>query len=289
VLADAEWAANGGVAEVDYRHQLERALDGRDEPRPDLVGTRDGTQSLSDGFSPLDLVFVDAAEFAAEDEPGADALVGDDDNVVIGEDNDVMVYGDGGAGKTTLAIDLSVHLAAGDDWLGIPVARRARVALIENEGPRPLFRRKLRRKLNGWAGSAIATGWLVQLAGRWARVSVGDEAVRASLAARIAELELDVVVIGPITRSGMNEAGTLQHVRDYVDLFADVRERSRRRVTFVLVHHENRAGQVSGAWEGRGRHALSRPGSGERADTPERAEGAFVAGASQADAAARLD
>ena len=32
-----------------------------------------------------------------------------------------MFYGDGGAGKTTLAIDLAFHLAAGEDWLGIPV------------------------------------------------------------------------------------------------------------------------------------------------------------------------
>jgi hypothetical protein len=189
--------------------------------------------------------------FADEDEPGATALVGDDDNVLIpGESGDVIVYGDGGAGKTTLVIDLALHLAAGDDWLGLAVSRSARVALIENEGPRPLFRRKLRRKLGGWTGSAIRTGFLLQLAEPWARVSLDDASVRVALAAKVAELELDVVVVGPITRSGMNEAGTLQHVRDYLDLFAEVRERSGRRVTFVLVHHENRAGQVSGAWEG---------------------------------------
>jgi RecA-family ATPase len=32
-----------------------------------------------------------------------------------------MVDGDGGVGKTTLTIDLSCHLAAGDDWLGLAV------------------------------------------------------------------------------------------------------------------------------------------------------------------------
>ena len=41
---------------------------------------------------------------------------------LIPEGGDVMVYGDGGAGKTTLCLDLACHLAAGDDWLGIPVA-----------------------------------------------------------------------------------------------------------------------------------------------------------------------
>lgn len=48
----------------------------------------------------------------------------------------------------------------------------------------------------------------------------------------------------------MDEAGTLQHVRDFTGLLADVRRLAGRVVTFVLIHHENRAGTVSGAWEG---------------------------------------
>ena len=47
-------------------------------------------------------------------EPGAEALLGEADEALIPEDGDVMVYGDGGAGKTTLCIDLACHLAAGD-------------------------------------------------------------------------------------------------------------------------------------------------------------------------------
>ena len=42
---------------------------------------------------------------------------------MLPEDGDVMIYGDGGASKTTLTIDLGCHLAAGDDWLGIPVPK----------------------------------------------------------------------------------------------------------------------------------------------------------------------
>jgi hypothetical protein len=197
----------------------------------------------------LEVVFEDASAFAETDEEGADPLVGDDENIVIPENADVMAYGDGGAGKTTLLVDLAAHLASGDAWLGIPVRRPARVGLVENEGPRPLFRRKLRRKLRAWAGSPI-DGRLLQLSEPWGSVTLDDPGVRAALAAAIKGLELDVVVIGPITRSGMNEAGTLQQVRDYVLLLQDVRERAERRVTFILVHHENRGGQVSGAWEG---------------------------------------
>lgn len=196
------------------------------------------------------LEFVPAAEFAQEHEPGATALVGDAENVLLPEGGEVMFYGDGGAGKTTLGNDLGAHMAAGDDWLEVfPVGRPVRVGLVENEGPRPLFRRKVDRKLRAWTGSPIG-GRLLVLKTPWGKVSLDDPAMREALAAQIGSLELDVVIMGPITRSGMNEAGTLQQVRDYCNLLAEVRELSGCRVTFVLIHHENRGGQVSGAWEG---------------------------------------
>jgi hypothetical protein len=84
-------------------------------------------------------------EFAAVEEPGATALLGTDDDTLIGEGTDTMVYGDGGAGKTTLTLDLGFHFAAGaPSWLGIRIARPVRVLMIENEGPRPLLRAKAR-------------------------------------------------------------------------------------------------------------------------------------------------
>jgi hypothetical protein len=215
-------------------------------PRPDVYrdAGRDAVR-----FPRPELRFVQADVFVAVEEPGADALVGDQANVLVPEGGDVMFYGDGGAGKTTLMIDLALHLAAGDDWLGIHVGRPVRVAIIENEGPRPLFRAKLRRKLENWAGSALGDR-LFQLEEPWSKASLDDEGVREALAAALDQLEIDALLLGPVTRSGMNEAGTLQQVRDYANLLAEVRVSSGRRVTFLLAHHENRGGQVSGAWEG---------------------------------------
>lgn len=217
--------------------------------RPYVVGTRDGTRSFSADSVSFDLRFVEAAVFAAVDEPGAAALVGTEDNVLVPEGGDVMFYGDGGAGKTTLMIDLALHLTAGDRWLGIGVGRPVRVGIVENEGPRALFRAKLRRKLRTWEGSALGDR-LQLLEEPWSKVSVDVAEVREALAVQIAELELDALLVGPVTRSGMNEAGTLQQVRDYTNLLAEVRSASGRRVTFLLAHHENRGGSVSGAWEG---------------------------------------
>jgi putative DNA primase/helicase len=199
--------------------------------------------------SGLSVVTLD--EFIAVEELGAAALLGNPDEALIPEDGDVMIYGDGGVGKTTLAVDLACHLAAGDDWLGISVPNPVRALLVENEGPRALFRAKLRRKRDGWTGSPLADRVRV-LDEPWARLTFAKEDWRQALAATISDREIDVVILGPVTRSGMEEAGTLQEVRDFSLHLADVRRRTGRPVAFVLVHHENKGGKVSGAWEGAG-------------------------------------
>jgi len=192
--------------------------------------------------------------FADTVEEGAEAILGTAENALIPENGDVMMYGDGGAGKTTLAVDLALHLAAGDDWLGIAVPRPLRVLLIENEGPRPRFRVKLRRKRDAWAGSPMGDRIHV-LAEPWARFTFAGkdgEGWRAFLAAQASALEIEVVICGPLTSAGMDAAGTLQDVRNFLTLVKDVRRRCGRQLVVILVHHENKGGKVSGAWEGAG-------------------------------------
>jgi KaiC/GvpD/RAD55 family RecA-like ATPase len=189
--------------------------------------------------------------FADTEEEGEEAVLGDRDNAVIPEAGDVMVYGDGGAGKTTLVIDLACHLAAGDDWLGVRASEPRRVLLIENEGPRARFRRKLRRKRNAWAGSELGNRVEV-LEAPWAAFTFASEEWRAVLADAVRERGIDVVIVGPVASAGMEKAGTLQEVREFLALVADVRKRSGRRLVVVLVHHEAKGGRVSGAWEGAG-------------------------------------
>jgi hypothetical protein len=183
-------------------------------------------------------------EFAAKDEEGAEALVGTGDDALIAANGDAMFYGDGGAGKTTLAIDLACHLAAGDDWLEIPVPRAVRVLLIEREGPRPLLRRKARRKLAGWTGSKLE-GRVRVWEAPWASFTFADIAARRELADLIRSGQIDVVIVGPLNRVGMNEAGTLQEVRDFSELINETRRLAERLVAVLLVHHENKGGKVS--------------------------------------------
>ena len=201
----------------------------------------------------VDPVEIVAAEvFAAEHEPGAEALLGDgDDDAVLPAGGDSMLYGDGGAGKSTLALHLAMHLASGTTCLGITVQRPVNVLLLENEGPRPLYRRKIERKLTDWLGRSTA-GRLHVWQAPWGKAGFGSLEQRQQLADAVADNAIDVRIAGPLTRLGMDEAGTLQRVRDFTLLVQDVRDLSERPLHVLLLHHENRGGTVSGAWEGAG-------------------------------------
>lgn len=203
------------------------------------------------GPNEAELRIVTLDEFVAVEEQGGDAVLGTQDAALISAAGDVMVYGDGGVGKTTLVVDLGCHLAAGDNWLGIEVGRPVRVLVIENEGPRPQFRRKLARKREAWSGSEIGDRLLV-FEEPWSGFSFGDPVWRERLAEVIREREIDVVTIGPLTASGMDLPGTLQECREFIALVKEVRDLAGRRFVNLVVHHENSGGKVSGAWEGVG-------------------------------------
>lgn len=196
------------------------------------------------------LRFVTAIDFAAVDEEDSAPLAGDGaGGVVIPAGAFVLVYGDGGAGKTTLVLDLVVHLATGKAWLDLVVPERPlRVALVENEGPRPMFRLKLRRKLEPTdtdAGESILI-----LEEPWQGMSFREALHRDALVRLVEERELDLLVASPLSRLGMEGGGTLDEIGAFIGLLADVQRRAIRPLTILLVHHENRAGRISGAWEG---------------------------------------
>ncbi len=195
------------------------------------------------------LRIVPVGEFASVDEPSGDPLLGENDNTLLSAGGFLVFYGKGGGGKTTLEIDLAMHLAAGVAWLGIDVPRRCRVLLIENEGPRGKFRRKMRAKLAAWRGPSV-DGYLHVLEAPWARFTFADEDLRAQLTATIREHSIDIIAAGPVQRLGVTGGGTPEEVAAFVGLIEQVRADLDRPLAGVFVHHENKAGTVSGAWEG---------------------------------------
>ena len=199
---------------------------------------------------PRAFVMRDAYEFAAFEEPYATPLVatGAENKPVIPAGGTVMVFGAEGAGKTTLLVDWAVHFAAGAAWLGLlEPTRPLTVSLLENEGVRVEFRRKLRERLAAWDGPALDTRLLV-LEQPWGDVTLNDDLHRDELAHLINAHHVDLLIAGPLADLGVAGPGTPADVSDFGEQLALLRAKCEQPLAIVVAHHENRAGQMSGAW-----------------------------------------
>ena len=187
--------------------------------------------------------------FAAIDEPSAEPILGDEGTTLLSLGGMLVLYGDGGAGKTTMELDLVMHLASGTTWQGIPVHGQSRILIVENEGPRGMFRKKARAKLAAWDGQPVDERVHV-LEDPWAVFSFADELYREHLKATIVEHQIDIVAAGPVNRLGISGGGTPEEVGAFILNIELIRQQLPRPLAVIFAHHENKAGDVSGAWEG---------------------------------------
>jgi hypothetical protein len=186
--------------------------------------------------------------FLAHAYPPAEPLLGGPGEIFLAVGSLLMVYGADGSGKSTWTIDGIAHLAAGVPWLGIPVPRPVRVAVIENEGPPSLFQAKLKAKIDTWEGPAFA-GNVFVFAGPWGEFSFADADARAALNEFCDEHAIDLVTANPTLGLGVAASGRPDETQQFVDWLVECGLKSER--AFWLLHHENKAGQISGDW---GRH-----------------------------------
>jgi hypothetical protein len=187
-------------------------------------------------------------DFLAHPYPQAEPLLGEPGAIFLAVGSLLMVYGADGSGKSTWTIDGIAHLAAGRDWLGIPVPRPVRIAIIENEGPPSLFQAKLAAKIETWDGDPFADNLFV-CSGPWGEFSFADADARAALNAFCAEHQIDLVTANPTLGLGVAASGRPDETQQFVDWLVECGLKSSR--AFWLLHHENKAGQISGDW---GRH-----------------------------------
>jgi AAA domain len=192
--------------------------------------------------------FASFADFAAHRFPEAEPLLGERGSIFLAQGSFLLVYGGDGAGKSTWTIDAACHLAAGRDWLGIPVPRPARCLLIENEGPGGLFQGKLEAKRESWDGAEFTENIHV-LTSPWGEFTFADEPARRALTAYCEEHEIHVVMANPTLGLGVAPSGRPDETQQFVDWLKECGLGTRR--AFWLLHHENKSGQISGDW---GRH-----------------------------------
>jgi AAA domain len=192
--------------------------------------------------------FAPLADFLAHPFPKAEPLLGEPGAIILARGSLLMVYGADGCGKSTWTIDGIAHLAAGKDWLGFPVPRKVRVCIIENEGPPDLFQQKLKAKIASWDGPDF-THNLYAFKGPWGDFSFADPDARAALNAFCDDHAIDVVTANPTLGLGVAASGRPDETQAFVDWLGECGLKSER--AFWLLHHENKAGQISGDW---GRH-----------------------------------
>jgi hypothetical protein len=241
----------------DYRSRtIEAAITGAAETyRPGSGSLRPEAAEASGETAPAatsTTVVVTAAEFAEGEEETPDAALATDGEggTPLPADGTGLLWGAAGSGKTTLELDLGCHLAAGRSWLGLlHPDRPLHVLIVEAEGPRAMFRAKVRAKLDhGWR-EAVGDRLHIWEA-PWATVNLGDEGTREALAEAIGEREIDLAMLGPIAELGFVGGGTPEEVTLWTGYLSDVRRRAGRPVSFLLVHHPNRSGEKpAGAWE----------------------------------------
>lgn len=194
------------------------------------------------------LRFESLEEFVAEGEEAAEPLLGTSEDCALPTGGMLLMYGDGGAGKTTLSMDAVVHLASGSPWLGLPVIRPLRFLVIENEGPRAQFRAMLKRKLDSWQGADLAGNVCMQVE-PWARFTLSEIRNRKALAEKVDAFGADVVMMGPLASIGAKGGGTPDDINEFGELVASLRGLCQRPFALWIIHHENKSGKVSGAWE----------------------------------------
>lgn len=189
--------------------------DARTESDSDSVA--DSVDSVTDSERPFALP---VAEFIARDREHREPMLADaDGRAVVGFLSLILLGALGGHGKTTLFIDLALHLAAGVDYSPYTVPRPVSVLMIENEGPEEMFAEKLEARLASFPHELKAR--LDVCTFDWGAFSLADDLHRKRLIEEIAAKSYDLVFGDPLDSLGIAGVGSPEDTRKFLALMKD--------------------------------------------------------------------
>jgi len=159
----------------------------------------------------------------------------------------------GGHGKTTLFVDLALHLAAGVDYPPFTVPRPVSILMIENEGPEELFAEKLEGRLASFPHEL--KGRLDVCTFDWGGFSLADATTRDRLVQEIAGKQYDLVFGDPLDSLGIEGVGSPEDTRKFLELMKQTG--LNKTVAWWLNTHPRKEetkealNEISGAWGGK--------------------------------------
>lgn len=205
---------------------------------------------------------LELGEFIALQVEPPEPLLGDRRNTIIPVGGLGLIAGKEGIGKTTLILDLSLHLASGLDWLGFEVPRPVNVCIIENEGPQHAFRTKIAEKVAAWHGPTerdpdgigfAFPGRIYVQTWNWGGLSFKDPEARERVRAHLEDAEIAVVIGDPLDTLGVEGVGSPEDVRKFREHLTTLGLYVDR--AFIFLHHlshhtdgKDELEQISGVW-----------------------------------------
>jgi hypothetical protein len=221
-------------------------------PRVVLESVTDSDpESVADFGQPFSLSLHEF--FALPREHREPLLADSDGRAVVGRDSLTLLGALGGHGKTTLFIDLALHMVAGVDYPPFTVPRPVSILIIENEGPRDLFQDKL--------GARLAT-FPHELKARlgvsifdWGGLTIANDDHRARLIRDIAEHGYDLVFGDPLDSLGIEGVGSPEDTRNFLALMKETG--LNKTVAWWLNTHPRKEetkealNEIAGAWGGK--------------------------------------
>ncbi len=118
----------------DWTHEVDEVLAWVERENIGGIAAVWGRQDADTDGGPPTYRAVSVVDFASVHEDGAEPVLGKPGQIVLPMGGDLIHHGPGGGGKSTQAMDCAFHVAAGYDWLGMPVLEPRRVLIVENEG-----------------------------------------------------------------------------------------------------------------------------------------------------------
>jgi RecA-family ATPase len=173
-------------------------------------------------------LFVDAAAYVEQEPPPSDAIVPE----LFDTGDKVALIGSSKARKSFFAMELALCIATGREIVGLPIAKRRRVLLIQYEIKPTHFHRRLHRAAKAYGIDADELrGWLVIVNGR------GNTKARDF--ARLAELaKAEVLILDPLYKLMTGDENDSEAMAQIFATFDQVSEQTGAAVVFV--HHDKK-------------------------------------------------